>query len=83
MCGEFGITGYPTLKVFRNGIPSDYTGPRKADGIISYMIKCVGDAFTLAARLEADSQGNPSPPSRTSLWTSTTSSKRPTRCKRD
>src|SRR5882762_7068085 len=30
-----------TLKVFRNGTPSEYTGPRKADGIISYMIKSV------------------------------------------
>jgi hypothetical protein len=29
-----------TLKVFRNGTPSDYSGPRKADGIISYMVKC-------------------------------------------
>lgn len=28
-----------TLKVFREGQPTDYTGPRKADGIISYMVK--------------------------------------------
>jgi len=39
LCGEYGVTGYPTLKVFRNGVPTDYTGPRKADGIISYMVK--------------------------------------------
>ncbi|WVN89193.1 protein disulfide-isomerase domain [Cryptococcus depauperatus CBS 7841] len=39
LCGEFGVNGYPTLKVFRNGSPTDYAGPRKADGIISYMIK--------------------------------------------
>ena len=39
LCGEYGVTGYPTLKVFRNGEPTDYSGPRKADGIISYMIK--------------------------------------------
>lgn len=25
--------------MFRNGVPTDYTGPRKADGIISYMNK--------------------------------------------
>ena len=25
--------------MFRNGTPTDYTGPRKADGIISYMVK--------------------------------------------
>jgi len=29
--------------VFRNGVPTDYSGPRKADGIISYMIKWVDE----------------------------------------
>jgi protein disulfide-isomerase A1 len=28
-----------SLKIFRDGEPTDYTGPRKTDGIISYMIK--------------------------------------------
>ncbi|KAG0276455.1 protein disulfide-isomerase precursor, partial [Linnemannia exigua] len=37
LCQEQGIQGYPTLKVFREGTPSDYTGPRKADGIVSYL----------------------------------------------
>ncbi|KAK7061762.1 protein disulfide isomerase [Favolaschia claudopus] len=39
LCQSNGIQGYPTLKVYRNGTPAEYTGPRKADGIISYMIK--------------------------------------------
>lgn len=39
LCQANGVQGYPTLKVFRNGTPTDYTGPRKADGIVSYMIK--------------------------------------------
>lgn len=39
LCGSYGIQGYPTLKVFRKGEPTDYSGPRKADGIVSYMIK--------------------------------------------
>lgn len=39
LCSEYGVSGYPTLKVFRNGSPTDYAGPRKADGIISYMVK--------------------------------------------
>jgi protein disulfide-isomerase A1 len=30
-----------TLKIYKNGTPGEYTGPRKADGIISYMIKWV------------------------------------------
>lgn len=41
LCNEYGVSGYPTLKVFRNGTPVDYAGPRKADGIISYMVKWV------------------------------------------
>ncbi|KAI9508935.1 thioredoxin-like protein [Russula earlei] len=39
LCQSHGVQGYPTLKVFRNGEPTEYTGPRKADGIVSYMIK--------------------------------------------
>jgi protein disulfide-isomerase-like protein len=39
LCGEHGIQGYPTLKVFRSGTPTEYSGPRKSDGIISYMKK--------------------------------------------
>ncbi|EJD53585.1 protein disulfide isomerase [Auricularia subglabra TFB-10046 SS5] len=39
LCQSHGVQGYPTLEVFRNGTPTDYTGPRKADGIISYMVK--------------------------------------------
>ncbi|KAL7419228.1 protein disulfide-isomerase precursor [Cryptotrichosporon argae] len=39
LCAEYGVNGYPTLKVFRHGVPADYTGPRKADGIVSYMVK--------------------------------------------
>ncbi|ORX80283.1 protein disulfide isomerase [Basidiobolus meristosporus CBS 931.73] len=39
LCQEFDVTGYPTLKVFREGSPSEYNGPRKADGIVSYMKK--------------------------------------------
>ncbi|KAI9467005.1 protein disulfide isomerase [Lactarius psammicola] len=39
LCQSHGVQGYPTLKVFRDGEPTDYTGPRKTDGIISYMTK--------------------------------------------
>ena len=39
LCGAHDVQGYPTLKVFRKGSPSEYGGPRKTDGIISYMRK--------------------------------------------
>ncbi|KAI4893266.1 hypothetical protein NFI96_019665, partial [Prochilodus magdalenae] len=49
-CGRFGVNGYPTLKIFRNGEEaSSYDGPRTAgiafefiDGIVSYMKKQAG-----------------------------------------
>ncbi|KAG0371310.1 protein disulfide-isomerase precursor [Gamsiella multidivaricata] len=39
LCQEHGVQGYPTLKVFRDGEAADYNGPRKADGIVSFMKK--------------------------------------------
>lgn len=39
LCQAHGVGGYPTLKVFRKGEAKEYSGPRKADGIISYMKK--------------------------------------------
>jgi len=37
VASRFGVTGYPTLKVFRNGNPSEYKGTRETPGIVSYM----------------------------------------------
>ncbi|OBZ70429.1 Protein disulfide-isomerase [Grifola frondosa] len=39
LCQSNGIQGYPTLRIYRDGEHTDYSGPRKADGIISYMTK--------------------------------------------
>ena len=47
IASEYGITGYPTLKVFRNGVPSDYQGQRTSDAIVSYMKKQSGPAAKL------------------------------------
>ncbi|CAM9895812.1 unnamed protein product, partial [Ectocarpus sp. 4 AP-2014] len=34
---KYGIKGLPTLKIFRNGKPEDYTGPRDAEGIVKFL----------------------------------------------
>lgn len=43
---EFEISGFPTIKIFRNGgkISSEYKGPREADGIVAYLKKQSGPA---------------------------------------
>ncbi|XP_070702014.1 protein disulfide isomerase family A, member 8 [Pempheris klunzingeri] len=42
-CARFGVSGYPTLKIFRYGRDSaPYDGPRTADGIYHYMKKQTG-----------------------------------------
>uniref|UniRef100_A0A3P9IAE1 Protein disulfide-isomerase n=2 Tax=Oryzias latipes TaxID=8090 RepID=A0A3P9IAE1_ORYLA len=42
-CGRFGVTGYPTLKIFRYGKDSaSYDGPRTADGIYEVMRRQTG-----------------------------------------
>ncbi|XP_077298657.1 protein disulfide-isomerase A3-like [Arctopsyche grandis] len=42
-CGKYSVSGYPTLKIFRNGeVSQDYGGPREASGIVKYMRAQVG-----------------------------------------
>ncbi|XP_062335595.1 protein disulfide-isomerase A4 [Osmerus eperlanus] len=39
---RFGVTGYPTLKIFRKGKAFDYNGPREKFGIVNYMSEQAG-----------------------------------------
>jgi len=44
-CERFTVSGYPTLKIFKNGeVSQDYNGPREAGGIAKYMRAQVGPA---------------------------------------
>ncbi|KAJ9472944.1 Protein disulfide-isomerase [Diplonema papillatum] len=40
--GKAGVSGFPTLKLYRNGIMSDYRGERETDSIVQYMKEQVG-----------------------------------------
>ncbi|XP_068579153.1 protein disulfide-isomerase A3 [Cebidichthys violaceus] len=45
ICSKYGVSGYPTLKIFRDGDETGpYEGPRTADGIVSFLKKQAGPA---------------------------------------
>lgn len=44
-CNKFLVSGYPTLKIFKNGeFASEYNGPREANGIVKFMKAQTGPA---------------------------------------
>ncbi|XP_016958603.1 protein disulfide-isomerase A3 [Drosophila biarmipes] len=44
-CSKYSVSGYPTLKIFRQDeVSQDYNGPREAAGIAKYMRAQVGPA---------------------------------------
>jgi protein disulfide isomerase len=51
LASRYGVNGYPTLKVFRNGKDYEYKAPgsagRKTSGIVAYMKKQIRPAITL------------------------------------
>ena len=55
---KYGVQGYPTLKWFVNGEPTDYNGGRTKDEIVNWINKRSGppskevDASTLAKTIE-------------------------------
>nr|XP_054763029.1 protein disulfide-isomerase-like [Lytechinus pictus] len=55
LAGKYGVRGYPTLKFFRSGQDSDYSGGRTAKEIVLWLIKKTGPpAQTLASVEEAE-----------------------------
>ncbi|XP_033639191.1 protein disulfide-isomerase A4-like [Asterias rubens] len=46
---RFGVSGYPTLFIFRKGEKFEYNGPREKRGIVDFMRKQAGDSSKLLA----------------------------------
>ncbi|UJR35665.1 hypothetical protein I4U23_028415 [Adineta vaga] len=52
ICAKYGVSGYPTLKIFKNGeVSEDYNGPREADGIVSTMRSKAGPSYRVLESL--------------------------------
>ena len=49
---KYGVSGFPTLKLVKEGKVSDYTGGRTADDIVAYVKKKSGPAAEVG--LKAD-----------------------------
>ncbi|KAK3033626.1 hypothetical protein RJ639_033751 [Escallonia herrerae] len=41
IAAKYEIDGFPTLKIFMHGVPTDYYGPRKADLLVRFLRKFV------------------------------------------
>lgn len=56
LCQKYGVTGYPTLKIFRNGeFSKEYEGPRETDGIVKFMKSQAGPSSkTLTSVADAE-----------------------------
>jgi protein disulfide isomerase len=53
LASKFGIKGFPTMMIFRNGEKvEDYNGPRTASGITAYMKAQTGPAVTKIEKAE-------------------------------
>ncbi|XP_053688162.1 protein disulfide-isomerase A3 [Sabethes cyaneus] len=53
-CSKYSVSGYPTLKIFKNGeVSQEYNGPREATGIAKYMKSIVGPASKDLLTLDA------------------------------
>lgn len=44
---KYGVQGFPTLKLFMNGEPVDYSGAREEDAMFNWLMKKTGPASTL------------------------------------
>jgi len=48
---KFGVQGYPTIKYFHNGVPTDYDSGRKEDDFVKFVKMMTSDAVVRSASI--------------------------------
>ncbi|KAA8546309.1 hypothetical protein F0562_002952 [Nyssa sinensis] len=56
LASKYEIDGFPTLKVFMHGVPTEYYGPRKADLLVRFLKKFVAPDVAILASDSAISE---------------------------
>ena len=57
LCGRFGIRGFPTIKLFAGGRPSDYQGPRETGPLSKHALNALPSSGVQRLKGESDLAG--------------------------
>jgi len=57
LCGDYKITGYPTVKIFIDGKMQDYNGARETEAVVAHMRQLEGKAKPTPKPIELINQG--------------------------
>ncbi|VDO04740.1 unnamed protein product, partial [Rodentolepis nana] len=52
LASRFQVRGYPTIKLFRNGVPIEFDGERNSEGIIKWLKRKTGPAVLVVESAE-------------------------------
>lgn len=67
LCGKYGIQGFPTLKIFVNGKPTDYQGERSAKAMVTAVTALLSSKGVKELKSAADAEAFTKPSAATKV----------------